>query len=390
MQTVKRLGLAISTLALGLAMAGADMMSPQRVPVARLLKNATENVRKNPADADAFYALGRVQYAIYCSTDPRTVDMYSEKPPFRFSTSHPRFHPSKEMKLKSDPATRKLVLSAISNLKQAIRLDKGRAPGLYSLTLACVYEAAAPIAAKLDPKSTERSYLDLAYAAYHASFNASQPKDLGAEYAQQPMTYENWISVEAGESMLRLQPARNAAAIQDHLATIKAKPGGPITPILFSLSVAKPLEELLDATKRVKFDLDGTGRPQTYGWTRPDTAILVWQPDPEVPITSGRQLFGSATWWMMYRDGYAALAALDNDGNGWLEKKELDGLAVWRDANQNGVSDPGEVTSLAGLGIRGLVTRARDRTGRSPYHPEGLRLNDGRVLPTYDWTVTED
>ncbi|RYG49488.1 hypothetical protein EON79_01120 [bacterium] len=382
-----RKGLALSLLGGMIGVGTAEMIPPQSIPTARILKTASENVRKHPSDPDAFYALGRIQYVIYCSNDPRAIAMYSGKPPFQFPSRSPNSWEFQGMRLKSDPATKKLVHSAIANLKSAIRLDKGREPGLYALTLACVYEAAAPIASKLNPKTTKQAFLDAAYWYYAQSFNEARKGDLGQPYAQISGSYEPWISVEAGEAMLRLVPKRNEKIVRKHLAEIKGKPGGPITPILFSLSSAKPLEELLDASKRVKFDLDGTGSPQEYGWTRPDTAILVWQPDPRVPITSGRQLFGSATWWMMYRDGYAALAALDTDGNGWLEGKELQGLAVWRDADQDGVSDPGEVTPLAGAGVRGLVTRSKAKSGRSPYHPQGVRLDDGRVLPTYDWVT---
>jgi hypothetical protein len=63
-------------------------------------------------------------------------------------------------------------------------------------------------------------------------------------------------------------------------------------------------------------------------------------------IESGRQLFGSVTWWMFWRDGYQAPAALDDDGNGWLEGNELAGIAIWRDLNGNGVCDPSEIISL--------------------------------------------
>ena len=42
-----------------------------------------------------------------------------------------------------------------------------------------------------------------------------------------------------------------------------------------------------------------------------------------------------------------ALAALDDNGDGVLSGKELDGLALWHDANGNGVCDPGEVKPLS-------------------------------------------
>jgi hypothetical protein len=88
---------------------------------------------------------------------------------------------------------------------------------------------------------------------------------------------------------------------------------------------------------------------------------------------------------MKFRDGYAALAALDDDGDGRLAGKELKGIAAWRDVNQDGKCDPGEVRSLASLGIVGLPTSWSSRSGASLVSPDGLKLRDGRVLPTYDW-----
>jgi hypothetical protein len=51
------------------------------------------------------------------------------------------------------------------------------------------------------------------------------------------------------------------------------------------------------------------------------------------------------------------LAALDDDHDGILTGKELAGLALWRDANGNGVADPGEVKPLSAYGIVALSCR---------------------------------
>ena len=89
---------------------------------------------------------------------------------------------------------------------------------------------------------------------------------------------------------------------------------------------------------------------------------------------------------MFWRDGYAALAALDDDGNGWLEGDELTGIAIWRDVNGNGVCDPGEVISLRDAGILRIAVRATGRTSGMPFIPQGIQMNDGTFRPTYDWT----
>ena len=74
-------------------------------------------------------------------------------------------------------------------------------------------------------------------------------------------------------------------------------------------------------------------------------------------------------------------------GDGWLKGKELDGLAIWRDVNANGVSEPGEVRPLADWGIAALRCRA-DAGPAAPYcaaqAKRGVVFRDGRSRPTFD------
>ena len=90
---------------------------------------------------------------------------------------------------------------------------------------------------------------------------------------------------------------------------------------------------------------------------------------------------------MFWEDGYQALDALDDNRDGVLSGDELRGLCVWRDANGNGVCDPGEVVPVQALGIESISVRATDSADGCPANVNGIRMRDGRVLPTYDWTT---
>lgn len=235
---------------------------------------------------------------------------------------------------------------------------------------------------------------DAAIDRYRITYDLAIERDL-ARPGLPTLGVDDLVAYEAGATWLRLVRARgitprekaDAESIEANLATLRGMPRGPVTPIVFPLDTPRPLADLLAREASVSFDLDGDLEVESWPWVEPDTGILVWDPEGEGQITSGRQLFGSATWWMLWRDGYQALDALDNDRNGLLEADELRGLAVWRDANANGVSDAGEVVPVERLGIAAIVTHSTGRTDGCPSNPHGLRFLDGRTLPTYDWIV---
>lgn len=233
---------------------------------------------------------------------------------------------------------------------------------------------------------------------YYFAFEATIKED-AARTEQPPFGgLMELISYEAGKSFQKLAEAdpviakkdeARPKAIAEGLKKLEALPkSGLITPVVFSLNNSSSLSELLSPDTISAFDLDGTGRDQSWPWLRPDTALLVWDPSGLGGITSGRQLFGSVTWWMFFRNGYEALDALDDNADGSLSGRELRGIAAWFDRNSNGESDPGEVVSLASLGITSISVQVTGHDGRAPMNRAGITLASGQTLPTYDWIVS--
>jgi hypothetical protein len=242
-----------------------------------------------------------------------------------------------------------------------------------------------------------RFWKDQAIESYYAAYERSIREDL--EIKRWPLDgLSSLIGYEAGTALVRLVEERGAADRQEEarvaevraaIEKLEAKPlPGAITPIIFSVDRPRRLEELVATDRVVEFDLDGDGEIESWPWVRPRTAILVWDPCRTGRIGSGRQLFGSVTWWMFFPDGYRALDALDDDRNGELSGDELSGLALWFDRNSDGISDPGEVRPIEETAIEAISTRPLSREGDALLNPYGLRLQDGRVLPTYDWVVS--
>jgi hypothetical protein len=92
------------------------------------------------------------------------------------------------------------------------------------------------------------------------------------------------------------------------------------------------------------------------------------------------------TFWAFWRNGYEAMAALDDNGDGRLLGHELRQLAIWKDANQNGLSEHGEVRPLSAYGVVALSCDygAGDGLLTVAQSPAGVTFADGTTRPTYD------
>jgi hypothetical protein len=158
-----------------------------------------------------------------------------------------------------------------------------------------------------------------------------------------------------------------------------------VSPIVVPLADA-PFDALIDLASPVAFDFAGTGDIRVRGWLGPDAAWLVWDPNRRAAIRSGFDMLGERTWSVFWSDGFEALRALDDDRNGELAGAELGGLALWRDANGDGVSQPEEVRPLADHNIAALTVRGRLTRPGLITAPAGVRFENGRTRPLYDWT----
>lgn len=161
----------------------------------------------------------------------------------------------------------------------------------------------------------------------------------------------------------------------------------PITPIVIPLRGNLGVRDLEDLSGNVPFDADGTGLQKRWTWIAKDAGWLVSDPHHTGKVTSVLQFFGGVTFGMFWENGYHALASLDDDRDGVLSGKELEGLAIWQDLNGNGLCERGEVKPVADWGIVAVsCTSVTDMThpDRITYSPQGVYFRDGSNRPTYD------
>ena len=197
------------------------------------------------------------------------------------------------------------------------------------------------------------------------------------------------VLTEASEHFARIAKKSSDKRL---IARVKARlaahpPSMYVTPILVPLEENVAFEDLVDHASPVKFDFTGQGGAQRLGWLKPNAAWLVWDPKDKRDIKSGFQLFGSVTWVAFWDNGYQALGALDDNGDGRLSGNELQGLALWQDSNGDGVSDESEVKPIRDHGIVSL-DYTYERAGRDLWvSSAGVTFESGEHRATYDWQL---
>ncbi|WP_374278192.1 VCBS repeat-containing protein [Azonexus sp.] len=118
------------------------------------------------------------------------------------------------------------------------------------------------------------------------------------------------------------------------------------------LNFAGTAAQLTD--QRFAFDLDADGSADQINFAAPGSGFLVFDRNANGKVDNGRELFGPTSG-----DGFQELAALDGDGNGWIDENDAAyaQLLVWsRDAA--GLEG---LLSLAAAGV-GAIALARIAT----------------------------
>ncbi|MDR2549748.1 MAG: hypothetical protein LBD10_06090 [Desulfobulbus sp.] len=117
----------------------------------------------------------------------------------------------------------------------------------------------------------------------------------------------------------------------------------------------------------VLFDHDGDGIKTGTGWLKGDDGWLVLDRNHNGSIDNGSELFGVDTVLangQKATDGFAALRELDSNLDGKFDGQDAlyGAVRVWQDANQDGISQAGELKTLAELGVTGIDLATKSAT----------------------------
>ncbi len=150
--------------------------------------------------------------------------------------------------------------------------------------------------------------------------------------------------------------------------------------------------ETIGADSSVLFDHDGDHISNSTGWIKGDDGILVLDRNGNGLIDNGSELFGDQTVGSALAPGEvtnrsAGLRALDNldtnqDGRFDSTDVQYGAVRVWRDINQDGVSQSSELFTLAELGIAAI--------NLDPTNTTDINLSNGNVIDSRGTFVRAD
>jgi hypothetical protein len=347
----------------------------QQVPVERLVTNLEKAVKKNPMDVTGLVNLARVHAMAYSlKTDTAWVRKGKEEmgPWFNYEA---KFVPFSKVEKTEDAAKQKEakahLAKAIERYKEAVKLAPDNLPA--RLGYAWTLEQSG------EKKEAVKEYRALIEDAWKKEKDL---KHLGLS--------GHTVVAEATGYLIPLldkeKDRKEIATLTERAAQLHKLPR-LITPVAVPLRDGLRAWDLEDRNAAVAYDTEGFGLKRKCTWVTKDAGWLVYDPTGKGVVTSSLQMFGGATFWLFWDTGYDALASLDDNGDGVLTGDELKCLAIWHDANGNGICDPGEVKPLSAYGIMAVSCRfVRDpfHPDRIAFSPNGVTFRNGKTRPTFD------
>jgi hypothetical protein len=385
-------------------------LPPKPTPIDRLLKQAEAYIEKYPKDASGKYTLARIHYlAFHLRRDQIPAwDREGERPPG--VAPQAILQPFGWDPHSGNAATipnRKLAdhaLLALRSFNETLQIHPVASPyfqNLKALTFlgrASLEEEFLTWNSKvrlhdLPPELAEIT-IPKAREDYETALTIAMGPD--SRLTHLPLEgLEDIISYEAANGLIRLAAQKDAPLTEkeqkdlersksavEHFKILQVR---EVTPMVVSFVPVSHLDELLAPETIVDFDLRGYGPRERWPWVKPELGLLVWDPNHTGHIESARQLFGGYSFEIFRANGYDALAALDDNGDGVLSGSELDGICVWFNRNRDGVSTPDEVIPVRDLGIVAIAVKMDGYDGIHPTNAHGITLKDGSTLRTWDW-----
>ena len=155
------------------------------------------------------------------------------------------------------------------------------------------------------------------------------------------------------------------------------------------------------------YDIDGDGYRERMGWVAADDGLLGYDKNGD-GVISGREELSFVDYVAGARTHLEGLRHFDSNGDGRLDASDAEWgkFRVWRDLDQDGESDPGELQTLAEAGIMSidLTSDGEERTvegntilgegsytgagGSGALHDAALRYSEYGIRKEADGSLT--
>nr|WP_244661992.1 type I secretion C-terminal target domain-containing protein [Mesorhizobium huakuii] len=147
------------------------------------------------------------------------------------------------------------------------------------------------------------------------------------------------------------------------VANLNTLIGGSVDPVILDLNHNG--FTFSDVSHGAQFDMNGDGTKEQLAWNTSNDGMLAVDLNHDGKIDDGTELFTPNFDGGHFASGAAALASLDSNHDGVIDHNDaaFSSLLIWKDANANGTSDAGELSSLADNGVASINTAAHPAVG---------------------------
>jgi len=137
----------------------------------------------------------------------------------------------------------------------------------------------------------------------------------------------------------------------------------------------------IDLSATALFDINSDGQLDQIAWPDGQDGILVMDLDHSGKIENGAEVFSPYFGAGGFKDALDALSSLDLNGDGIIDAQDaaFADLRVWVDANQDGVSQDGELFGLNDLEIASIDLNAQ---------PAGYQIDGQTVFAEGQYTLS--
>ena len=158
--------------------------------------------------------------------------------------------------------------------------------------------------------------------------------------------------------------------------------------------------ETMSVANGIYFDHDGNGFAENTGWVGKDDGLLVRDINGNGQIDDGTELFGNNSVLsngQKAANGFEALKDLDSNNDGVFNNQDTawNEVKVWKDSNQNGIVDEGELLTMEQANISGInldyqTGSNEDLSGNAHKQTSTITKTDGTTSTITDvWFDTD-